>query len=286
LDLRVTGRRTAIVVSGSDAAAKELLSSLESRMPELDRLLGPFPYEYIDARVVTQPELPAGVGYTDRDNVWIREDAVSTSTATHELTHLYIGGRQSAWFLEGVAHFFQYYLTGDLDEWYALSSKRLDQSSTSTLCSAPSLTLDRLIGITLLTELYRGFGLAFVRDLALEMKGKEATTPQILDAMRSLVNSGADRDTLERLLASRLTPTVKIASGPDARRMTALGVVPCQSPCAWPPAASTARLPSSVSALGAQRRCRLDAGAQGPARSVTSRPRAAALDHPPSALAP
>ena len=63
-------------------------------------------------------EMSGNTGMAGLDQIILREDVVWLGLVGHELTHLFIRAFEPQWLVEGVAHFFQLYLTGNFDGLY------------------------------------------------------------------------------------------------------------------------------------------------------------------------
>ncbi len=185
VDLAETGPLVVLVFAESEAAGKSALALATDALPRVEVLVGAYPYRFLFIEVTDDlPEIYAGVSYDQ----FIALDAeyVDEGTTIHELTRSTMYGIFPTWFEEGLAHFFEYYLTDSLPEaaaFYEAELRALDATALDISHYRGSSPLDRLLergqgflflnglheiqGIDRLSEMVRSLRTQNLRDQAL-----------------------------------------------------------------------------------------------------------------------
>lgn len=114
VDLPKSGELLVVVSAENPADAQKVLDLAVEALPEIEALVGAYPYDFLHLIVTDLGEFLAGLSYDPF--IIIAPDSIDEGTVVHELTHSTMYGQFPIWFEEGFAHFVQYYLTDSLDQ--------------------------------------------------------------------------------------------------------------------------------------------------------------------------
>jgi len=104
-----------VVVSADDPEVGRTVIEKSLRwLPEIESLVGAYPYTFLHLMVTELGEVYAGLSYDEF--IAISPEYVDDETIVHELTHSTMYGSFPIWFEEGFAHFVEFYMTETLDE--------------------------------------------------------------------------------------------------------------------------------------------------------------------------
>ncbi|HEU0073563.1 MAG TPA: hypothetical protein VFS30_06090 [Dehalococcoidia bacterium] len=109
------GGELIVVVSADDPeVGRTVIEKALNWLPQIEELVGPYPYSFLHLMVTDIGEVYAGLSYDEF--IAIAPDYVDDETIVHELTHSTMYGSYPAWFEEGFAYFVGYYMTDTLEE--------------------------------------------------------------------------------------------------------------------------------------------------------------------------
>lgn len=109
------GGELIVVVSADDPeVGRTVIEKSIEWLPQIEALVGPYPYSFLHLMVTDIGEVYAGLSYDEF--IAIGPDYVNDETIVHELTHSTMYGSFPTWFEEGFAYFVGYYMTGALEE--------------------------------------------------------------------------------------------------------------------------------------------------------------------------
>jgi hypothetical protein len=114
VDLPLGGEMLLVVSAEDPAAAQQVLDLAVAALPEIEGLVGAYPYDFLHMMVTDLGEFYAGLSYDQF--IIIAPDYINEGVVVHELTHSTMYGTFPVWFEEGFAHFVEYYLTDGLDQ--------------------------------------------------------------------------------------------------------------------------------------------------------------------------
>lgn len=109
------GGELIVVVSADDPeVGRTVIDKSIEWLPQIEALVGPYPYTFLHLMVTDIGEFYAGLSYDEF--IAIAPDYVDDETIVHELTHSTMYGSFPTWFEEGFAYFVGYYMTDALEE--------------------------------------------------------------------------------------------------------------------------------------------------------------------------
>jgi hypothetical protein len=114
MELPESGELLLLVSADDPSNGRRALSLARDALPDIEQLVGRFPYAFLHITVTELPELFAGLSYDEF--IALAPDSVDAPTVIHEITHSTLYGIFPLWFEEGFAHFMEYYLTDALSE--------------------------------------------------------------------------------------------------------------------------------------------------------------------------
>jgi hypothetical protein len=104
-----------VVVSADDPeVGRAVLEKSLVWLPQIEALVGAYPYHFLHLMVTDLGELFAGLSYDPF--IALSPEYVDDETIVHELTHSTMYGSYPIWFEEGFAHFVEYYMTESLED--------------------------------------------------------------------------------------------------------------------------------------------------------------------------
>ena len=113
VNLPVGGEMMLVVSADDPAAAQQVLDLAVAALPEIEGLVGAYPYDFLHMMVTDLGEFYAGLSYDQF--IIIAPNAIDENTVVHELTHSTMYGKFPTWFEEGFAYFMGYYMSDDLE---------------------------------------------------------------------------------------------------------------------------------------------------------------------------
>jgi len=114
VDLPESREMVLLAAAEDPAQGQQALAMAAEYLPQIELLVGAYPYTFLYIMITDLPEVYAGLSYDEF--ITISPEYVDRQTIAHELTHSTLYGIFPIWFEEGFAHFMEYYLTGTLDE--------------------------------------------------------------------------------------------------------------------------------------------------------------------------
>jgi hypothetical protein len=113
VDLPEGGEMLLVVSAADPAVAQQVVDMAVEALPQIEKLVGPYPYEFLHLAVTDLGEIFAGLSYDQF--IALSPAYVTRGVTIHELTHSTMYGQFPTWFEEGFAHFVEYYMTEELD---------------------------------------------------------------------------------------------------------------------------------------------------------------------------
>jgi hypothetical protein len=107
------GEMHVVVSADNPADAQAVLDLAVPALPEIEGMVGAYPYKFLHLMVTDLGEYLAGLSYDQY--IIVAPDSIDRNTVVHELTHSTMYGTFPTWFEEGFAYFMGYYMTDDLD---------------------------------------------------------------------------------------------------------------------------------------------------------------------------
>ncbi|HWC29219.1 MAG TPA: hypothetical protein VG845_03960 [Dehalococcoidia bacterium] len=177
VDLPVGGEMLIVVSAEDPAQAQAVLDLSLEALPQIEALVGAYPYDFLHMMVTDLGEYLAGLSYDQF--IIVAPNSIDMGTVVHELTHSTMYGKFPIWFEEGFAHFVQYHLTGTLDQGAAEATAALRQLRTDGRLYVGEYRDSSFAGY--LAERAQGF--LFMKAVY-ELKGLEGLT-QLLGKLRT-----------------------------------------------------------------------------------------------------
>ncbi len=177
VDLPVGGEMILVVSADNAADAQAVLDMAVEALPQIEGLVGAYPYDFLHMIVTDLGEYLKGLSYDQF--IVIAPDSIEKGTVVHELTHSTMYGQFPIWFEEGFAHFVQYYLTDTMDQAVKDHTANLRYLGTDTKLYVGTYRDTSLAGY--LAERAQGF--LFMKAV-FDLKGIEGLTA-ILEKLRT-----------------------------------------------------------------------------------------------------
>jgi hypothetical protein len=113
VDLPKGGEMHVVVSAENAEAAQAVLDLAVPALPQIEGMVGAYPYKFLHLMVSDLGQYLAGLSYDQF--IIVAPNSINRATVVHELTHSTMYGKFPVWFEEGFAHFMEYYLTDALD---------------------------------------------------------------------------------------------------------------------------------------------------------------------------
>ena len=113
VDLPKGGEMLLVVSAEKPTDAQAVLDMAVEALPQIEALVGAYPYDFLHMMVSDLGEYLAGLSYDQF--IVVAPGSIDRNTVVHELTHSTMYGTFPTWFEEGFAYFMGYYMTDDLD---------------------------------------------------------------------------------------------------------------------------------------------------------------------------
>jgi hypothetical protein len=113
VDLPKGGQMHVVVSAETAEQAQAVLDLAVPALPQIEGMVGAYPYKFLHLMVTDLGEYLAGLSYDQY--IIVAPNAIDRNTVVHELTHSTMYGKFPTWFEEGFAYFMGYYMTDDLD---------------------------------------------------------------------------------------------------------------------------------------------------------------------------
>jgi hypothetical protein len=114
VDLPVGGEMILVVSAERPEDAQAVLDMSVEALPQIESLVGAYPYDFLHMMVTDLGEFLAGLSYDQF--IIVAPNSIDKATVVHELTHSTMYGQFPIWFEEGFAHFVEAHLTETMDQ--------------------------------------------------------------------------------------------------------------------------------------------------------------------------
>lgn len=210
-----------VVVSADDAAVgRTVIEKSLVWLPQIEALVGAYPYSFLHLMVTDLGELYAGLSYDEF--IAISPEYVDDETIVHELTHSTMYGSFPTWFEEGFAHFVEFYMTETLADGVVRNHEDLaylgfDDSLYVGAYRDPSIEgylAERMRGFLFMNEIYELNGIDALIGTVREIRTKSLSDQELL---RVFVGHGAseERQRIEEYFCQSVVGTSRNYCPPD-----------------------------------------------------------------------
>ncbi|MDX1430519.1 MAG: hypothetical protein R3282_09535, partial [Rhodothermales bacterium] len=211
-----------VVVSADEKDVGEtLLQRSVEWLPQIEELVGAYPYDFLHLMVTELGEYYAGLSYDEF--IAISPEYVDDETIVHELTHSTMYGSFPIWFEEGFAHFVEFYMTETLEDGIAQFQEDLaflgyDTSLHVGAYRDPSeagYLAERMQGFLFMNAVYEANGIDALIGTIREIRTKSLSDQELL---RVFVGYGENdqRDRMEQLFCEQVIGTSRNYCPPDS----------------------------------------------------------------------
>jgi hypothetical protein len=197
VDLPEGGEMLLLVSADDPAVAQQVVDMAVEALPEIEKLVGAYPYEFLHLAVTDLGDIFAGLSYDQY--IALSPDYVTRGVTIHELTHSTMYGKFPTWFEEGFAHFVEYYMTDELDVATQQYHKDLAYLGTDTRLyvgayrdtSVAGYLAEREQGFLFFRALYDMRGIEGLTAIVRKLRTKSLTDQELL---REFVQFGSTEE--------------------------------------------------------------------------------------------
>jgi hypothetical protein len=193
MQLPESGEMVLMVSADNPAQGAGVLDRAAHYLPEIERIVGKFPYTFLHLAVTDLPEFYAGVSYDEF--IGISPDYDDDATIVHELTHSTLYGIFPTWFEEGFAYFMEHYMTDSIALGVTafkrdLAAARIEPKVRVGTARGfgPDYALDSATGFLFMNAMYEANGIEAIAETIRSLRTK---TFNDQDLIRILVSTGS-----------------------------------------------------------------------------------------------
>jgi hypothetical protein len=220
LQLPESGEMVLVVSADNPTQGASVLDRAAYYLPEIERIVGKFPYTILHLAVTDLPEFYAGLSYDEF--IAISPDYDDDETIVHELTHSTLYGIFPTWFEEGFAYFMEHYMTEALPQGVAFYKGQLKAAKLDTKVLigherpfGANYGYDSATGFLFMNAMYEANGIEAVTETIRSLRTK---TFNDQDLIRILVSTGSpeQQTILKRVVCENVLGTTRNYCAPGS----------------------------------------------------------------------